>query len=85
LKHNPLGLSFWLLCIGFVAPIAFGVYLAYHPPKPVVKTVTTTVKEPIPCPAIKTGPATAKAGKGGTAIGHSGNGDTYNVPPPKDQ
>jgi hypothetical protein len=72
-----------LLVIGTALTAALGGWLLGHPLKPVEKAVY--VDKPCPacpvCPANKTGSATARAGQGGTAIGHSGNGDTYTVQP----
>jgi len=70
-----------LLASGALAAAGLGGYLIGHPIQPEIKTVVQTVEKIVPCPAIKTGPATAKAGKGGTATAHSGNADTYNTNP----
>lgn len=69
----------WFLGVASTAALG-GLLLAYHP-QPEIKTVTQIVEKPVPvpCPATKTGPAKAR---GGIAIGHSGNGDTYNVGQP---
>ena len=76
-----------LLLVSTIFTIGLGFWIWYHPLKPVTIERTITVEKPIPCPATKTGPATARSGPGGTAIGHSGNGDTYTIPsaakPPK--
>lgn len=72
-----------MLLVAFLG-VGFGVWLLDHPIKPRVVVQTKTIEKivSIPCPAIKTGPATARAGKGGTAIGHSGSGDTNTITPP---
>jgi hypothetical protein len=74
----------FVLAIGALVMVGFSVWLYDHPLKPIEKTVYVDKPASCPtcpvCPAIKTGPATAKAGPGGVAIGHSGNGDTLTLP-----
>ncbi len=78
-KQTALILSAFTIA-GFGVAVAVGTALLLHPPKPDVIEKTIAVEKPVPCPATKTGPATAKSGKGGTSVAHSGNGDTFNPP-----
>ena len=79
-----VGVGIWRPLLWVASPVilvAIGVALWNYQPTPRT-TVEKVIEKPVsvPCPAIKTGSATAKAGKGGIAIGHSGNGDTFDVP-----
>jgi hypothetical protein len=79
----------FVLAIGALVMVGFSVWLHDHPLKLIEKTVNVDKPASCPtcpvCPATKTGPATAKAGQGGVAIGHSGNGDTFTLPPSASQ
>jgi len=80
LKSSPLFLSI-VLFLGTAVTIGVGTWMfAAKPLRPKINTVEKTVyvDRPIPCPAIKTGTASAK---GTGAIAHSGNGDTYTINP----
>jgi hypothetical protein len=66
-----------LLILGTVGAGALGGYLSGHPIQQPSQPVATA-----PCPATNTGntgPATARAGQGGAAVGHSGHGDTTDI------
>lgn len=67
-KQMDTGIALFLV-IGFFYALTIGIWTLKHPPKQ------------IPCQKITTGPATSISGQGGTSISHSGNGDTYNLPP----
>ena len=82
-KRNP---PLWILICWFLGVIltsVLGTFLLMYHPQPEVKTVIQIVEKPIPCPATKTGPATAKSGKGGVSNAHSGSGDTTTINPNK--
>lgn len=72
--------AFLLLASTFIT-IFLGFWVWFHPLKSTVIEKTITVEKALPCPAIKTGSATAHSGSGSTSIAHSGNGDDYNIQP----
>lgn len=82
-KMSILWPVLWIL--GPVITVAIGVALLMYHPKSSVQARTDTVEKTIPCPPTKTGLATARSGKGGTSIAHSGSGDTYTLQQPSEK
>lgn len=76
-KRRDTGIAITLV-LGTAVAGMLGVWMLDHPQKPQV--IQRIVEKTIPCQKVMTGSASAKSGKSGISIAHSGNGDKYNLP-----